>query len=143
MVFTSHEPETVLRHAEHVICLQDGVVVFEGSVKTLYDDPPDARMGAFLGPLNWFSADEAAAFLTGRPSGTDVAVRPERLQIRMADDSGIELVSTPFTGAYAESIVRHVSSGVTKSVLHQVPEVVIRIGHRVVFRESPLSGAHA
>ncbi len=140
MVFTSHEPETVLRHAEHVICLDHGSVVFEGPVRTLYDNPPDAQAGAFLGPLNWFRADEAAAFLTGRVTGTDVAIRPERLQICIAGDSGIELVSTPFIGAYAESIVRHAASGMTKSVLHQIPEVAIPVSQRVAFRESAPTG---
>ncbi|MBC7966599.1 MAG: ATP-binding cassette domain-containing protein, partial [Fuerstia sp.] len=105
MIFTSHEPETVLRHAEHVICLHEGAVAFEGSVRTLYDDPPNAMLGAFLGPLNWFRADEAAAFLARHEVGMDVAVRPERLQIQFAAESGIELVSTPFIGMYAESFV--------------------------------------
>ncbi len=134
MVFTSHEPETVLRHAEHVICLQDGAVVFDGPIRTLYDHPPNARVGAFLGPLNWIRAEDALVFLNGDATHSDVAIRPEWMQIRTAKDSAIELVSTPFVGAYQESIVRHVASGMTKSLLHQVPEVVIPIGQRVAFR---------
>ena len=134
MVFTSHEPETVLRHAEHVICLQDGAVVFDGPIRTLYDHPPNARVGAFLGPLNWFRAEDAWVFLNGDATHSDVAIRPEWMQIRTAKDSAIELLSTPFVGAYQESIVQHVASGMTKSLLHQVPEVVIPIGQRVAFR---------
>jgi len=140
MVFTSHEPETVLRHAEHVICLQDGAVMFEGPARTLYEHPPDAQVGAFLGPLNWFRDEESAVFLNENTAGSAVAVRPERMQIRMADDSVIELLATPFVGSYQESIVQHVESGMTKSVLHQVPDVVIPIGHRVAFRVQPQSG---
>ena len=134
MVFTSHEPETVLRHAEHVICLQDGSVVFDGPIRTLYDHPPNAQVGAFLGPLNWFRAEDAWVFLNGDATHSDVAIRPEWMQIRTAKDSAIELLSTPFVGAYQESIVQHVASGMTKSLLHQVPEVVIPIGHRVAIR---------
>ena len=141
MVFTSHEPETVLRHAEHVICLRDGAVVFEGPVRTLYDHPPDAHVGAFLGPLNWFRPDEVAVLLAGHAAGMDVAIRPERLQVQIANDSAIELVSQPFIGAYAESVVRHVASGMTKSVLHQVPDVILPIGQRVAFHVSAQSGA--
>jgi len=133
MVFSSHEPETVLRHAEHVICLDAGSVVFEGPVRMLYDHPPDAQVGAFLGPLNWFRAEETSEFLNGHATDSDVAIRPERMQIRIADDSAIELLAMPFVGAYQESIVRHVASGMTKSVLHQVPEVVIPTGQRVAF----------
>lgn len=131
MIFTSHEPETVLRQAEHVICLHEGAVAFKGSVKTLYDNPPGAFVGAFLGPLNWFSATEAGAFLD---DGSDVGIRPERLQIGAAVDSGIELVSTPFVGAYCESILRHVATGMRKSVLHQVPSVMPSPGDRIVLR---------
>ena len=134
MVFVSHEPETVLRHAEHVICLHDGAVVFDGPVRTLYDHPPDAQVGEFLGPLNWFRAEEAAVFLNGDATASDVVVRPERLKIRTAKDSAIQLLSTPFVGAYQESTVRHVESGMTKSVLHQVPDVILPIGQRVAFR---------
>ena len=134
MVFSSHEPETVLRHAEHVICLDAGSVVFEGPVRTLYDHPPNAQIGAFLGPLNWFRADETSEFLNGHVTNSDVAVRPERMHIRIADDSAIEVLAMPFVGAYQESIVRHVTSGMTKSVLHQVPEVVIQPRQRVAFR---------
>ena len=140
MVFTSHEPETVLRHAEHVICLHDGAVVFEGPVRMLYDHPPDARVGAFLGPLNWFQEEEASVFLKGNTTSSAVAIRPERIQIRMAKDSAIELLSTPFVGVYQESIVRDVASGMTKSVLHQVPEVAILNGNRVAIRVHPQPG---
>lgn len=141
MVFTSHEPETVLRHAEHVICLQDGSVVFDGPIRTLYDHPPNAQVGAFLGPLNWFRAEDAGVFLNGDATGSDVAIRPEWMQIRTAKDSAIELLSTPFVGAFQESTVRHVVSGMTMSVLHLVPEVVVPIGQRVAFRVQPRPGS--
>ncbi len=133
MIFTSHEPETVLRHAEHVICLHDGSVAFQGPVRMLYDYPPNARIGEFLGPLNWFRAEEASVFLNEDTKDSDVAIRPERLQIRTSDNSAIELLAIPFVGAYQESIVRHVVSGMTKSVLHQVPDVVIPPGQCVAF----------
>ena len=142
MVFTSHEPETVLRHAEHVICLHEGAVAFEGSVRSLYDHPPDARVGAFLGPLNWFRAEEAAAFLASDwQIAESVGLRPERLQIQPSSESLIEILSTPFIGAYGESIVRHVVSGMTKTILHQVPESAASIGQRVALRIHPRPGA--
>ena len=134
MVFTSHEPETVLRQASHVICLHDGSVGFDGTVRSLYNDPPSARVGAFLGPLNWFLADEAAVFLAEHVPGAEVAIRPERLCIESDVRSPIEVVSQPFCGTYAESVVRHQVTGITKSVQHQLPVVALRVGDRVVFR---------
>ncbi|MDA1233160.1 MAG: hypothetical protein O2856_20540, partial [Planctomycetota bacterium] len=125
-----------------VICLHEGVVAFEGSVKTLYDNPPSARIGAFLGPLNWLSADEAKVFFSNLLiNASEVGIRPERLQIHIDDTSEIELVSTPFLGAYGESVVRHVASGRTTSLLHQMPGVTMSIGQRVTFRILPQSGA--
>lgn len=134
MVFTSHEPETVLRQASHVICLQDGSVAFDGTVRSLYDDPPSARAGAFLGPLNWFLADEAAVFLADPVAGAEVAIRPERLCPESDVRSLIEVVSQAFCGTYAESVVRHQATGITKSILHRLPAAALRIGDRVVFR---------
>ena len=139
MVFTSHEPETVLRQAKQVVCLQAGRVAFQGSVSDLYDNPPDAHLGAFLGPLNWFRADEAALFFADQAKGgSDFALRPERLRIEPADDSGLELVSQRHCGAYSESNVRHPGSGSTKCVLHQVPEVRLTPGQRIAIRVADL-----
>ena len=135
MVFTSHEPETVLRQAEHVICLDAGKVAFEGSTRAMYDHPPDRQTGEFLGPLNWFSVSESVVFLEGNPQSHDVGIRPERLRICIAAESQFELVAMPFVGAYCESGIRHVVSGITKSVLHQVPDVMPSIGDRVVLRQ--------
>jgi ABC-type multidrug transport system ATPase subunit len=141
MIFTSHEPETVLRQAEHVICLRDGSVVFDGAVRTLYNNPPDAQVGEFLGPVNWFRAEEAAMFFLDHSTRTaGIVIRPERLRLEIADGSQIEVVSRPFCGMYAESIVKHQASGVTRSVLHRVPNIPVQIGDRVAFRVMPSTG---
>ena len=59
----------------------------------------------------WFRADEAALFFADRAKGaSDFALRPERLRIEPADDSGLELVSQLHCGAYSESNVRHPGS---------------------------------
>jgi len=120
MVFSSHEPETVLRQAEQVICLHEGRVVFQGTTRTLYDSPPSRVVGEFLGPLNWFEPEETV-FLNDRgSSAVPVSVRPERLRLVAEESSPLELVATPFRGGYAESIVKHVPSGRVRTVLHNV-----------------------
>lgn len=132
MLFTSHEPETVLRHSEYVICLQDGRVSFQGTTTSLNNAPPNREVGEFLGPLNWFDGDEAACFLTeSGPSAGSMAIRPERLMMLADAKSPIELVSMPFRGGYAESIVRDVVSGRTRTILHQVSGDVPLQGQRV------------
>ena len=135
MVFTSHEPETVLRQARQVICLDAGRVAFQGSVSRLYENPPNAQLGAFLGPLNWFPEDEAAMCFPGRANReSEFSLRPERVRIDAADESALELVSQLHCGAYSESVVRDAGSGITRSVLHQVPEARLTIGQRIAFR---------
>ena len=140
MVFTSHEPETVLRQAERVICLNAGAVAYDGSVRVLYDNPPNAEIGEFLGPLNWFSVSESLVFLNGKQASGDRGIRPERLTICVASESesmsksALELVSIPFNAAYCEAVIRHVESGMTKTVLHQVPDCMPSIGDSVILR---------
>ena len=144
MVFTSHEPETVLRHAENVICLEAGAVAFEGSVRTLYDNPPNRQVGEFLGPLNWFARDEVATFLVDQAGDADVAIRPERLLIELLADSPIEFELQLFAGLYSESIVRHTASGATMSVLHQSQiSQTMKHGDRVTLRMRPHAGANS
>ena len=132
IVFTSHEPETVLRHAENVICLQEGRVVFQGTTASLYDLPPSHEIGEFLGPLNWFDAEDAAVFVHDlKPSTGVIAIRPERMLLVADSGSLIEYVSMTFRGGYAESVVRHVPSGGTRTVLHQVTGDLPATGERV------------
>ena len=132
MVFTSHDPEIVLRHSDRVICLDEGRVVFAGTTSTLYESPPTRETGEFLGPLNWFAPEETSLFLSGRttPVGS-LAIRPEHLILRADEASPVELISTPFQSGYAESLVKHVASGRTRTVLHQVPNDAPRSGQRV------------
>lgn len=135
VVFSSHEPETVLRQADHVICLHDGGVVFQGTTRSLYNSPPSRRVGEFLGPLNWFDLDEAALFLAERDRlESCVAIRPERMRLVASEASDVEFVSMPFRGAYAESWVRHVGSGRTRVVMHQNDGTVPDSGARVVLK---------
>jgi ABC-type multidrug transport system ATPase subunit len=118
MVFSSHEPETVLRQAEHVICLYEGHIVFQGTTRTLYDSPPSREVGEFLGPLNWFEPEETVFLNDGGSSAEPVSVRPERLRLLAEESSPLQLVATPFRGGYAESIVKHVLTGRVRTVLH-------------------------
>ncbi len=137
VMFSSHEPETVLRQADHVICLHEGRAVFQGSTRDLYHSPPSRHVGEFLGPVNWFEPDEALTFLAAEVqngSAVPVAVRPERLCLSAEDSSALELVATPFQAAYAESIVKHVASGKSRTVLHSVFGEMPRPGQRVGMR---------
>lgn len=131
MVFTSHEPETVLRRADSVICLHEGAVVFQGPTRELYDSPASAFLAEFLGPVNWLTAVELQHFgiQVDRPNG--MAIRPERLSI-IANASGeAEYIKCLFDGPYSESLIRSKASGVSRIIKHQRLEVPLQDGVRV------------
>jgi len=136
-VFSSHEPETVLRQAEYVICLHEGRAVFQGRTRDLYQSPPSRHVGEFLGPVNWFEPDDGRLFFPRSAEERSIAsitVRPERLCLTVDDSSALELVATPFQAAYAESVVKHLASGKTRTVLHSVFGEMPRPGQRVGLR---------
>ncbi len=121
-----------------MICLHEGRAVFQGRTRDLYQSPPSRHVGEFLGPVNWFDQDEAAIFFSTSEeerSIEPIAVRPERLCLTVEDSSALELVATPFQAAYAESVVKHVASGKSRTVLHsmfgEMPQPGQRVGLRI------------
>ena len=131
IVFTSHEPETVLRRSDSVICLHEGAVAFQGPTRELYDSPGSAFLAEFLGPVNWLSAEELQHFgiHVDQPSG--MAIRPERLSIVANGNGEAEYMKCLFDGPYSESQIRNVASGVSRIIKHQRPEVPLQEGVRV------------
>ncbi len=131
IVFSSHEPETVLRRSDSVICLHEGAVVFQGPTRELYDAPASAFLAEFLGPVNWFTAEEIQYFgiHVDRPSG--MAIRPERLSVVGTDTGEVEYIKCLFEGSYSESLIRSVTSGTSRIIKHQRPAVPLQEGVRV------------
>lgn len=129
LVFASHDAETVLREAEQVICLDMGRVVYCGAVSELYDAPPSAELGRFLGPLNWLSGGEASEWLQMR-SEKSLSLRPEKLDVREAADSDVVVEAARFAGAYAEADLHDERTGRRRRVYHRPTERLHR-GMRV------------
>ena len=131
IVFSSQEPETVLRRSDSVICLHEGAVVFQGPTRELYDAPASAFLAEFLGPVNWFTAEEIQDFgiHVDRPSG--MAIRPERLSVVGTDTGEVEYIKCLFEGSYSESLIRSVTSGTSRIIKHQRPAVPLQEGVRV------------
>ncbi len=135
VVFSSHEPETVLRQADHVICIKDGQVQFQGPTRELYNRPPSRSLGEFLGPLNWFSDDDVRLLLNaGSDSLPGIPVRPDRLILQSDPLSSLEFVSMAFCGVYAESVVLEAKTGRTRTILHQPTDIALAVGQKVTLR---------
>lgn len=141
MVFSCHEPETVLRHSEQIVCLHHGQILFSGATTELYLNPPSSMLGEFVGPLNWFEADEETLYFgSSLPLQRQQSVRPEHLQIHAVGTSELVLEEVLFRGPWMESVIRHLPSGRHRVVLHQPPETRLEPGVHVTLRrlqESP------
>ena len=90
LIFSTHSPRHVLRHADHVVVLSHGRVVADGDVARLYQSPPSREVACSLGPANWFTATETPAWGVGH-GDVDVCLRPEHIQL-IADPNGPALV---------------------------------------------------
>lgn len=101
VVFSTHDPDAVLKYAQNVVCLDNGAITFSGPVSSLWLRPPTRELGWLLGPCNWLSSND----FVSDGSATELAsreyhcVRPAQLILRR--DSGGE-----FT---IEAILRAVS----------------------------------
>ena len=130
LVFASHQPETVVREADGVLCLDEGRVIWQGAVAEGYDRPPTPELAQFLGPVNWLAADEAAEWLQ-IDRDDPLPLRPERLQVEASDDSPLVVEGARFSGAFAEVDVRHEGTGRRGRLIHRPAGDVLRRGMRV------------
>ena len=117
LIFATHSPEIALAEAENAICLRDGEVRFTGKVAELYENPASQELADFLGPSNWFTPEDARAWL-GATWGAPRCLRPERLTICTAESSGTIVVKSRFLGAYAETDVR-APDGTARTFIHR------------------------
>ncbi len=116
-VFSCHEPEIILKHAERVIVMESGRITFDGSVDQLYETPPSKIAGQFLGPLNWLEAADQQ-MLTGRAEGKAVPVRPERVNLMEDSGSHLEVIFSRRSGCFLETTMRSTESGDQSTLLH-------------------------
>jgi ABC-type multidrug transport system ATPase subunit len=131
LVLATHSPEMVLREAARVVCLADGRVVFAGNVADLYHQPPSAELARFLGPINWFSPAEAAAWLAMSVT-SDIFFRPERCLIVRSNSGYHVVLSSRFAGSVAEAELADERAGQIKTLYHRPTGDELRPGDRVV-----------
>ena len=79
LVFCTHSPERVLSEADWCLCLDQGQLVWSGSVEELYSRPQSPEIAAFLGHCNWVGeavSDQPSAISQTNPaSGAALAPR--------------------------------------------------------------------
>jgi ABC-type multidrug transport system ATPase subunit len=133
VVFSTHSPEVVLREAQQVVCLAEGRVVYAGSVKQLYYDPPDSRLAWSLGPVNWVGEDAPADWLTGHSVGRR-CYRPEEIGVAPVESGPLRVQSSNFAGSVGELEIVDESSGLSRRVYHRPSGNSFGAGQRVVLK---------
>jgi ABC-type multidrug transport system ATPase subunit/sugar lactone lactonase YvrE len=130
VIFSTHSPEVVLREAQQVVCLSEGRVVYAGSVKQLYYDPPDRNLAWCLGPANWIDDGERADWLAGHAAGRR-CYRPEQVSILPAATGPLVVQAAAFSGSIGETELLDERSGRAQQVFHRPAGDVLRAGQRV------------
>jgi sugar lactone lactonase YvrE len=130
VVFASHDPATVLREAEQVICLHEGRLAWLGALSELYDRPPSRLLGDYLGPVNWFEPDEAARWL-GLDHEAPLGLRPERLQLLPDGDGPLVVEESRGCGSIVQTEVRHMLTGNRRQLVHRSGTNSLHTGMRV------------
>jgi ABC-type multidrug transport system ATPase subunit/sugar lactone lactonase YvrE len=131
VVFSTHSPDIVLREAQQVVCLSEGRVVYAGSVKQLYYDPPDPDLAWCLGPANWISEGDPPDWLIGHAPGRR-CYRPEQVSLTPADSSALVVQSAAFSGSVSETALLDERSGWRRHVFHRPVGDVLRAGQHVI-----------
>ena len=133
LVFSSHRPESVIREADDVICLDGGRVVWQGPVAQLYRDPPNEHVAGFLGPVNWLAPNAVQKWFQ-RETETALCVRPEQLSI-CPDDDGLFLIEqSRFSGSHAQAELLEPDSGTRRTFYHRPAVTQLDAGMKVLLR---------
>lgn len=132
LVFCTHETDAVIRESQSVICLEKGQVVYTGTSQELYDDPPNAAVAGFLGPINWFEQTESAVWLSDQVTPQSAfGLRPERTLLISDENGPLRILSFHFSGSYAETKLEHVDSSIERTFVHRPSGNVHQPGQRV------------
>ena len=133
LIFSSHEPETVLAVADRVWCLHGGELVYDGDLQALYHEPETKLLASMLGRVNWFEPNEAEIWL-GRTHGKPEAIRPERLQISSDDQGRHHVLKSRNCGAVTETLLEDAYARGRRTFVHQSTRQSLTEGMCVLIR---------
>ena len=133
LVFATHCARLVIGEAERVVCLQEGRLLFEGTVEALYRRPATREQAECLGEGNWLEPDEAALWIDGAEPGRR-CYRPEHLAVEPARDGALVVRSSHFKGAVADTELHREQGGGARTFHHRPWPGGLRKGMRVMLR---------
>jgi iron(III) transport system ATP-binding protein len=143
-VLVTHDQEEALGLADRVAVVRDGRVTQVGGPTDLYWRPADAWTARFLGDVNVLAADVHAGSAAtplgrfpapganGHRGPCDVGVRPESLELEVAEAGDAVITTREFRGHDVLYEVRHATAG---TLLVQLPSLeLFERGQRVHVR---------
>jgi len=133
-IFATHDPATVLAYADRVICLNDGRVLYQGDIETLYRDPPGIDAARCLGQVNWFEEGEAGRWLLSAKGNLSevTCLRPEQLDIRLDPAGLLAVESYVFHGPVCHVQLKHATTQQSRKFVVRSPSAGLKSGDRVV-----------
>jgi energy-coupling factor transporter ATP-binding protein EcfA2 len=117
LLYATHSPALVLGYAERVVFLNQGKILYEGDVDTLYWRPPDKHLASCLGPANWFTPADSGRWL-GVEAASARCYRSQQLLVEQEAPTDLTICSSRFGGNTTISRVRHEPSGDVRQFFH-------------------------
>jgi iron(III) transport system ATP-binding protein len=135
VVFSTHDPDAVLKFAQNVVCLDKGTIAFAGAVNELHFEPPTKELAWLLGPCNWLNQDAIDGGKVGvEPGQPDVCVRPSSLAL-VQDSNARFVVESVLNAAFLTEVKireRESERRLTVFVSQRRDEIVIGAAVRLV-----------
>tara|TARA_R110002111_G_scaffold153375_1_gene220181 strand:- start:145063 stop:146925 length:1863 start_codon:yes stop_codon:yes gene_type:complete len=133
LIFSTHLPELVLREAEHIVCLDEGKVVYSGAVDELYYAPPSYQIATYLGPVNDLTSASTQSDLCRKSSEASL-VRPEQLLLEKDEHSLWEVQRSAFSGSIETVDTVHLQTQAEQTFYHRPARAELQKGDRVSIR---------
>lgn len=87
LIYATHDASLIHHSADDVLVLQQGELMFQGSVEELYRHPQTEALACQMGPVNWKSSECWTTWLSPCDAEIPNGVRPEQLTLEMDDQS--------------------------------------------------------
>jgi len=133
LVFATHSPKTVLAEAEHVICVREGRLLYEGELSELYRRPATRELAECLGETNWLLPEEGRLWFNEQRKEA-FCLRPEQVSITPGADSAVVVRRSRFKGDVAEVELEHKPTGKVRRFYHRPSGDTLRAGDRVLLK---------
>jgi iron(III) transport system ATP-binding protein len=133
LVFSTHQPKTVVGEANRVICLREGRLIYHGAVDELYWQPASPDLAECLGEHNWLTTEDIRLWL-GRMETAERCYRPEQVQIARQTDGPCQVLASRFHGSVAETELKRMADGAVRVWYHRPSGAELKRGDRVEVR---------